>query len=472
MAFESLAVSTVMPLVENDLGDLWLYGWVFSGFFLGNLVGLVVAGRAADRLAPAVPFAVGLGLFVVGLLIGGAAPGMVVLVLGRVLQGLGGGSMVAMAYVCIARAYAPTERPRMFALLSTAWVVPGLLGPAIAGVVGDTLGWRWVFLGLFPVTVAIGLMALSGIRRVPVPEAAPVGPTPVLRALAVAGGAGLVLAGLGSRNPLVAVPLVAAGLALGVPAFLALTPPGTIRARPGLPGIVATRGTLTFAFFTTDAFVPLAMTSVKGVSAFVGGLALTSAAVVWTVGSWVQDRYVYRVGPRRLVRIGLVTLAVGAGATLLALLPGVPVPVAIVAWGIAGLGMGLAYSPLSVSALAEAEPGREGTATSGLQLSDGLGTALGTGVAGVLVAAGVAIAGTEGPGIVAVFLVTVVVAGLGAVLAGRVPKTMASPPDRAGCRRLTLGQSSRSGRSTGLPSSGVSPGSSGGAVRSMSASWW
>ena len=221
---------------------------------------------------------------------------------------------------------------------------------------------------------------------------------------------------------------MAAGLALGGPAFLALTPPGTMRARAGLPGIVATRGVLTFAFFTTDAFVPLAMTSVKGVSAFVGGLALTSAAVVWTVGSWVQDRYVYRVGPRRLVRIGLVTLAVGAAATLLALLPGVPVPVAIVAWGIAGLGMGLAYSPLSVSALAEAEPGREGTATSGLQLSDGLGTALGTGVAGVLVAAGVAVAGTEGPGIVAVFVVTVVVAGLGAVLAGRVPKAMAAHP--------------------------------------------
>ncbi len=351
-------------------------------------------------------------------------------------------------------------------MLSTAWVVPGLLGPAIAGVVGDTLGWRWVFLGLFPVTVAIGLMALGGIRRVPVPETAPAGPTPVLRALAVAAGAGLVLAGLGSRNPFVAVALVAAGLALGGPAFVALTPPGTTRARAGLPGIVATRGILTFAFFTTDAFVPLAMTSVKGVSAFVGGLALTSAAVVWTVGSWVQDRYVYRVGPRRLVRIGLVTLAVGAAATLLALLPGVPVPVAIVAWGIAGLGMGLAYSPLSVSALAEAEP-REGTATSGLQLCDGLGTALGTGVAGVLVAAGVAVAGTEGPGIVAVFLVTVVVAGLvGARRPG--PEGDGHPPGCAGRRRLRPGQSPRRGRSTGLPS----PVSSGGAVRSMSASWW
>ncbi|HYO19399.1 MAG TPA: MFS transporter, partial [Dermatophilaceae bacterium] len=143
VAFESLAISTVMPLVEEDLGDLWLYGWVFSGFFLGNLVGLVLAGRIADRVPPAVPFAAGLLLFLIGLAIGGAAPAMLVLVIGRVLQGLGGGAMVAIAYVCIGRGYPSAQRPRMFALLSTAWVVPSLVGPALAGLVGDAVGWRW-----------------------------------------------------------------------------------------------------------------------------------------------------------------------------------------------------------------------------------------------------------------------------------------------------------------------------------------
>ena len=52
VASEALAVATVMPEVEADLGDLWLYGWVFSAFFLGNLVGLVVAGQACDRMKP------------------------------------------------------------------------------------------------------------------------------------------------------------------------------------------------------------------------------------------------------------------------------------------------------------------------------------------------------------------------------------------------------------------------------------
>lgn len=429
VAFESLAISTVMPLVEADLGDLWLYGWVFSGFFLGNLVGLVLAGRVADRVPPVVPFAAGLSLFLIGLAIGGAAPGMLVLVIGRVLQGLGGGAMVAIAYVCIGRGYAPTQRPRMFALLSTAWVVPSLVGPAIAGLVGEAVGWRWVFLGLLPLSAVIGVMALAGVRSLGAPNAERVGPTPVRHAVSVAVGAGLVLAGLSGRNPFLAVPLVAVGLALAVPAFLALTPTGTASARPGLPAIVATRGVLTFAFFTADAFVPLALTSLKGASPAVAGLALTAAAVVWTVGSWVQVRFVNRVGPRRLVRLGMLVLAAGAGATLLALLPGVPVAVAIVAWGVAGLGIGLAYSPLSVGALAEAHPGREGAATSALQLSDGLGTALGTGIAGVLLATGVAITGRDGPGLVAVFLLAGAVALAGALLARRVPRFL--PVDTA-----------------------------------------
>jgi uncharacterized membrane protein len=78
---EALAVATVMPKVEADLGDR-LYGWVFSAFFLGNLVGLVVAGQACDRMKPVIPFAVGLVLFMVGPL-GGLAGSMGPLVAAR-----------------------------------------------------------------------------------------------------------------------------------------------------------------------------------------------------------------------------------------------------------------------------------------------------------------------------------------------------------------------------------------------------
>ena len=110
VAFESLAVATVMPVVSDELGGLGLYGWVFSGFFLGSLLGTVLAGSAADRRGTRLPFAGGLSLFAVGLVVGGTAPTMAVLVAGRVLQGVGAGVIPAVAYATVARSY-PISAP-------------------------------------------------------------------------------------------------------------------------------------------------------------------------------------------------------------------------------------------------------------------------------------------------------------------------------------------------------------------------
>ena len=87
VASEALAVVTVMPVVARDLGGLRLYGWVFSAFMLGSVVGIVAAGREADRRGPAVPFVAGVVLFGSGLAVAGLAPSMDVLVAGRVPVG-------------------------------------------------------------------------------------------------------------------------------------------------------------------------------------------------------------------------------------------------------------------------------------------------------------------------------------------------------------------------------------------------
>jgi MFS family permease len=150
VAFEALAVSTVMPLVAADFGDLTLYGWVFSAFFLASIVGIIVAGGLVDRGGLVRPMIAALGLFSLGLIVGGLAPSMPVLVGGRVLQGLGAGAIPPIGYVAIGRAFPDELRPRMFAVLSTAWVLPGLVGPALAGAVAEATTWRLVFLGLLP----------------------------------------------------------------------------------------------------------------------------------------------------------------------------------------------------------------------------------------------------------------------------------------------------------------------------------
>jgi MFS family permease len=171
--------------------------------------------------------------------------------------------------------------------------------------------------------------------------------------------------------------------------------------------------------------VPYALITVRGLSATVAGIALTAATLTWTVASWLQARWLDRYGPRRFVGIGFGAVALGCLAMLLVLVPSVPAAIGIACWSIAGFGIGLAYAPLSVVTLAEATEGQEGRATSSLQLSDMLGTALGSGVGGVLVALGVAAADSDTAGLVVVYLMGATVACGGLVLSRRVPRRVA-----------------------------------------------
>ena len=125
VAAEALAVATAMPVVARDLGGLELYGGVFSAFFLGSLIGIAVVGGLIDERGLLFPFVGGLVLFGIGLLICGLAPSMETIVVGRFIQGLGGGAVPPVAYVAIGRGLPDRLRPSMFAMLSAAWVLPG-----------------------------------------------------------------------------------------------------------------------------------------------------------------------------------------------------------------------------------------------------------------------------------------------------------------------------------------------------------
>jgi MFS family permease len=388
VAFESLAISTVMPVVSKDLGGLGLYGWVFSGFFLGSLFGIVAAGQEADRRGPVPPFMSGLALFALGLLGGGLAPSMPVLVAARCVQGVGAGAIPAIAYVSVGRAYPQPLQPQIFAVFSTAWVVPGIVGPATSSAIAAHLGWRFVFLGLLPLVVLAAAMTLPPLRRL----GPPAGGEPAVdrrrEAIAVTAGAALVLGGLSSGSfvlgPLLALP----GFVLGARAFVRLVPTGTLRIRTGLPAAIAVRGILTFAFFGADAYVSLALTDVRDKSTSFAAIALTVGTLTWTTGAWVQARLIGRHGPRPFVMTGFLFVATANVLLTLTLLDSFPASTGIIAWAVAGLGMGLAYAPLSLTVLAAAPAGQEGSATAALQLSDVLGVALGTGLSGAIVSIG------------------------------------------------------------------------------------
>lgn len=452
VAFESLAIATVMPEVKDDLGGLGLYGWVFSGFFLASILGIVVAGQLADRRGLALPFTAGLILFAIGLVVGGMAQSMPMLVAGRLAQGFGAGAIPSVGYAAIGRGYPARLRPRMFATTSTAWVVPGLIGPGIATLIEHAWSWRLVFLGLLPIVGVAAAMAIPALRAMGGPVAVvPVAPDPVDAAVVVtevparAGGrrsrvrtaaeadrrrlarVGLLVLGVGAvlaattdAPVLLAVPLVLAGLPLAGWAFVGLVPPGTARLRPGVPATVAVRGILTCGFFGADAYVSLAITDGRGAATWVAGMALSAGSVTWAAASWTQARLIDRYGPRRLVATGL-TILVSSIGLMLAVALGLPVGFAVLSWAIAGFGMGLAYSPLSLTVLAAAKPGEEGMASAALQLSDTLGVAVGTGIGGSIIALGDGRGWAVSSGTAVVFSVALGVAVAGVLAARRLP---------------------------------------------------
>lgn len=387
-ALEALAVATTMPATVRDLGGLALYGWAFSAFMLTNLVGITLAGDEADRRGPVRPFALGVALFTIGLLIAGTAPTMLLVVVGRAVQGLGAGFIGSVAYVAVGRGYPEAVKPRMLAVLATAWVVPGLVGPALAGLVAAHVGWRWVFLGLAPLPPLAAILALPILGHLDHPALARANWGRAASGVQLAGGAALVLAGLGQAIVPLAAGLLLAGILVGLPALRRLLPAGALRFASGLPASVATAGLLNLAFFGVDAFVPLTLTAIRGQNIATAGIPLTAATLGWTVGSWLQAHLAPRHGRRLLVESALALIAIGVGGIIAVLFPGTPGWLAVPAWFVAGLGMGLAFSTISLVVLETAAAGQEGAASASFQLANVLGSALGTGGGGAIVGHG------------------------------------------------------------------------------------
>jgi MFS family permease len=449
VAAEALAVVTVMPLVARDLHGLSLYGFVFSAFLLGTMVGIVAAGRAADKRGPAVPYVAGIIVFAAGLTIAGLAPSMGVLIAGRTLQGLGAGAIPAVAYVAIGRCLPERLRARMMAVLSTAWVVPGLAGPALSAEVAKYFGWRWVFLGLLPFIALTGPVAIPALLRIgrdPAPDGEGQ-PHRLIDGIGVAVCAGLVLGGLtlavgaatgqvsGASAGSLSLPrvllgcvLTVAGLAVGVPVLRRLLPAGTLSARNGLPATILSRGLLTFCFFGADAFVTLAITILRHRSPVLAGLAVTGSTLSWTAGAWFQARMNSRWEGRRLIRIGLVIILIGIGGLSAMLDSGIAVEVGIAAWTVAGLGMGMSYAPTTLLMLADAPPGREGWASASLNLSDVLGGALGIGIGGAAISAAVRFGWSLAAGVGVAFAITAVAGVVCFAVTRRLPAGIQASP--------------------------------------------
>lgn len=340
-AFESLAVSTAMPSVAAELDGLRLYTWAFASSSAAGVVGMLVAGPWTDRRGPTPPLWTGIGLFLVGVVVAGLAPTMPVLLVGRTLQGAGTGLEGVALFVLVARVFPEARRAKVFAWFAAAWVVPGVVGPLLAGTVTQYLGWRWVFLAV----PALAVPALLALR--PGLAAARRAPATVVTSGSAPDGA--------SWRPVARA---------------------VLRGSRGLGTVVLVRALVAAAFVGAEVLLPLALTRERGLPPAFAGAVLTLSVLGWSAGSWVRGRGVRGLTHAGYLRVGGASIVLGTAGVALLVAPGVPLAAAAAPWVLGGLGMGLTYPTLNLLVLELAPPAAQGVSMSALQVADAVASAL------------------------------------------------------------------------------------------------
>jgi MFS family permease len=386
VAFEALAVTTVMPTVARDLDGVSLYALAFAAPLASGVLGMVAAGAWSDRRGPVAPLQASLALFTLGLLVCGTATSMDILVVGRVLQGLGGGALTVGLYVLVGLVYPSALQPRVFASFSAAWVLPSLFGPSVGAWIAGAVGWRWVFLATVALVVLAAVLVSPALRGLDHRH----GDEPMPRSRLVWAGVGgaavvaLELLGSGDRT---ARALALGALAVVIVALARLLPAGTLAARRGLPAVIGTRGLLSAAFFCAEAYVVFVLQDHWGVSPGTAGLALSVVGITWAGASQLQARLGSQVAHGSAMRWGTALVLVGvAGMGVVVWTDAHPVLVAG-SYVIAGAGMGFAYPRTAVAMLDASTDADRGFNSSALSVADSLGAALALSLAGVVFAA-------------------------------------------------------------------------------------
>ena len=381
-AAHELVGAAVLPALVRDLGGEAWAGAFFSAQGLAAALGIFLGGAATDRRGPVPVLATGFALLVTGMTVTGSAPAMAGVVAGRVLEGLGGGMVSVVVSAVVIEAYDAAMRPRVLAWLATAWVVPGLVAPGLAVAVAESVGWRAVFLGLVPLVVVSAALVLPPLRR--------------RHGLSRARGA----AGTAGAAPGALAPALSLGMG-------------------GLVAPVAVRALVVFAFFGVESFLPLAFARARGAPpSFVAGI-LTTSALAWTAGAFLQARAFRRWAEPTLARAGTFALVAGIAGATAGLAGATPLGVALASWAVAALGMGVVYNTASASAMSATPPAREGATGAILGITDAVASSLATALAGLFLAASSLAPGQTPRPLVLAFGLAGAVAALGVLPAGR-----------------------------------------------------
>ncbi|MDT0330627.1 MFS transporter [Nocardiopsis lambiniae] len=387
IAFEVFAITTALPVITRSLGAEHWYSLAFAATATTGLVGMTVGGRWADLRGVRRPLVAGGTMFLAGIALCALAPDMSVFILGRMLQGVGGGIDSVVLYVVIARFIPEALRARMFGVLTAAWLLPSILGPLVTGALVELVHWRLVFALVLVGSAASLAVLLGAVRSAPRPDlpGSPVGRRGLWALAAATAVLGLHLVG---QQPL---PWIAVGTVVGVVAVVVtagrLLPSGTLRARAGIPRLVAFRGVLGATDAATDIYLPLYLQHRLDFSPMASGAVVAIGAFGWALGAWLQGRSGSTAGSPASLRLAAALTLCGPLAVL-GLVTGVlPLWATVIGCVLMGTGMGLAYPQVSSLVLALSPVEGQGGNSSALQVSESLGTSLLIAVTGAVLTA-------------------------------------------------------------------------------------
>ena len=399
VAFDATIVSTSLPQVVQALGGMDLYAWVGTGYFLASAIAILIFGRLGDLYGRKPLMILSMGLVVLGSVLGGLSQSMEQLILFRVLQGLGGGMMIATTFAAPADLFPdPRRRVRWMLIISVTFATASGVGPILGGAITQELGWRAAFF-VTPIAALIGIVTTwlyfpwikperaaslkldwLGALMLTIAIGAPLAGLELLTAQGQATyrllGLGLIAAGFGSAALLISVERRAS-----TPIFplRVLTTPESRQLN--LAGLLS--GAVMFILIF---YIPLLLQDVFGYSPSHAGLLMTPLVAGTSVGSIVNG-YLFpkQNEPGRLMVYGSLMLGFGCLLTLTftANSPGWWILLSLSLCGV-GLGFMLPNFTLFMQMLAEQRD--VGVASAIIQTTRALGSAFGTALVGIIVA--------------------------------------------------------------------------------------
>ncbi len=387
IAIEATIVSTAMPQIAGQLGDLHLYSWVFSSFLLTTTATTVVFGKLADLYGRKPVLLVGIIIFLVGSILCGLAWSMLSLIVFRLVQGIGAGAIQPVSLTVVGDLYSVQERGKIQGWLASVWGVSSVLGPLAGGLIIQHLSWAWIFWINVPIGLAASMGFVAFLHE---------GVARERRSVDIAGAALFAIAAaslmtafteLGTPNR--GTTLGAAGVfALSMVAFViqerrASDPMMAFSLWGRRPIATANAATLLsgMAIIGLTTFLPMYVQGVLNRSVLVAGFALTMMVLGWPIGATLAARNFHRFGLRATLLFGATLMPLGAFAFLI-LGPGTSPILAGFGSTVMGLGMGF----LSTSAIVIIQDSvgwaERGSATASNIFSRNLGSTLGAAVLG------------------------------------------------------------------------------------------